>query len=204
MRDAATGKFLRENSSQWKGGRFISAQGYVFVMVDLLPEPQKVLALQMVQNLRNRMYIPEHRAVAAATLGRPIRSDEVVHHVNGEKMDNRPENLEVVSRKAHSRAHREIESKVAVLEAQSARLLAENSDLKSEVTLLRNILALCSLSPESKDVAKSAPRKSRRTPRDPTASRRRVEAASLRPTATRSPPTIPRSCPSGTAPTGVR
>ena len=40
----------------------------------------------------------EHRLVMAALLGRPLRADESVHHRDGDRLNNRPDNLELWSR----------------------------------------------------------------------------------------------------------
>jgi hypothetical protein len=48
----------------------------------------------MVKNERG-VGVPEHRLVMSQKLGRPLVKGESVHHINGIRDDNRPENLEL-------------------------------------------------------------------------------------------------------------
>lgn len=77
----------RDGHGNWKGGRVIQGDGYVLVWMD----PGDPLAA-----MRSRVgYVLEHRLVMARSLGRPLQPWETVHHINGVRDDNRPENLEL-------------------------------------------------------------------------------------------------------------
>lgn len=54
---------------------------------------------------RENGYAPVHRDVARKKIGRDLRADEVVHHKDGNKSNNKKRNLEVLTRSEHYKIH---------------------------------------------------------------------------------------------------
>lgn len=74
-----TGKCKKCN----RPGRTVTSAGYVLVMNPDHP------------NSSSYGYVPEHRLVMESIIGRLLTHDETVHHKNGIRDDNRPENLQL-------------------------------------------------------------------------------------------------------------
>ncbi|HBJ75669.1 MAG TPA: hypothetical protein DDY86_09270 [Syntrophaceae bacterium] len=55
---------------------------------------------------RGRERVQHHRRVMEEFLGRKLTTDEIVHHVNGNKTDDRFSNLEILDRRSHARKHK--------------------------------------------------------------------------------------------------
>jgi hypothetical protein len=81
-----------KNHNNWKGGRRLDGQGYIYIHSPYHP-------------YNNTGYVYEHRLVMEKYLGRFILPKELVHHINKIKTDNKIENLELMTRGKHNTIH---------------------------------------------------------------------------------------------------
>lgn len=88
------GRF-RERNTNWHGGWYIDKDGY-----RMIRRPNHPRA-------RQNDYVAEHILVMEAILGRYLEQGEIVHHINHDRQDNRPANLQLISSHSeHMRLHR--------------------------------------------------------------------------------------------------
>lgn len=106
-----------EDAANWKGGRRI-INGYVFVYAPDHPSAHGGV-------------VQEHRLVMEKVIGRYLESYEVVHHRDGNRLNNDPSNLELKTRGRHISEH--FKASHEVLE-----LRIENAELKAEIERLKN------------------------------------------------------------------
>ncbi len=81
-------------SANWKGGRVAANKaGYIYIY-----RPDHKFATK-------DGYVMEHRLVLEKKLGRILESNEIAHHINGKKDDNRPENIALTKKGEHTKQH---------------------------------------------------------------------------------------------------
>lgn len=98
----------------WQGGKVWTQHGYVLLRMPDHPDADV------------RGYIYEHRVVMEATIGRRLLPTEQVHHIDGNTMNNRPDNLELTgSLQDHRVKHRKRGSKLRVPGEVNLQVLCE-------------------------------------------------------------------------------
>ena len=72
---------IKELNPNWKGGKTYDRNGYVYVFYPEHPF------------CNSKGYIMEHRFIMEGHLGRYLTKEEKIHHINGDKKDNKIQNL---------------------------------------------------------------------------------------------------------------
>lgn len=82
------------NNGNWKGG-VAYKNGYRYLLMPGHPRA----------TMGNGRYAPEHIIIYEQHFG-PLPDDYIVHHINGDKLDNRIENLKAMTRAEHKQIHK--------------------------------------------------------------------------------------------------
>lgn len=88
-----------ERKNMWKIRGTAKTNGYLFAMCPEHP------------NAASTGYVLLHRLIMENHIGRLLRENEVVHHIDGNKINNKIENLMLLTNSEHSRLHSEMRKK---------------------------------------------------------------------------------------------
>lgn len=87
------GQTAGSKNHRWNGGKTYDGYGYEKIL-----KPNHPMA-------DSKGYAYTHRYLMSKKLNRIIKKNEIVHHINGDKLDNKIENLELLTRKQHKSIH---------------------------------------------------------------------------------------------------
>lgn len=88
-------KFVKEKGgSQFRGGIGLTTDGYIWIRV--------------FKSGRRRNEVKLHRYLMQIKLGRNLKPSEIVHHIDGNKLNNAIENLELTTISEHNKKHRHL------------------------------------------------------------------------------------------------
>lgn len=86
-------------SINWKGGKYLYRES------EKPHREQWMIFKPEHPNSNKKGYIPEHRLVMSDKLGRPLKKDEVVHHLDGNSLNNNSDNLQLMTRGGRNKFH---------------------------------------------------------------------------------------------------
>lgn len=110
-----------DKAANWKGGRIVKGE-YIFTYAPNHPQATK-----------DNQHVQEHRLVMEKVLGRYLEPYEVVHHRDGNKKNNDPDNLEVKTRGRHVSEHFKASHEVLQMREELERLRKENAELRARL-----------------------------------------------------------------------
>lgn len=83
------------NHGKWKGGRWVSKDGYIYLRQRNHPHGN------------HQGYVMEHRLVMEAHIGRHLDPEEIVHHEDEHPSNNALENLRLFANQSEHKKHHE-------------------------------------------------------------------------------------------------
>lgn len=86
-------------------------------------------------------YVYEHIVVAEEMIGRVLKEDEVVHHLDGDRSNNRIENLLVLSKAMHYKLHNWLDNGGVFKETEHVKRV--NSGKSKEVRTTKGFCKIC-------------------------------------------------------------